>query len=119
MLIYATPKHKHPKPTISVTSTSKEFIEYLNSIIPGSVCANISAKKRNANWKQTWIIAWQSHSVVKAICKILQDKLIIKKQQLEIMLEYINVHESIKHNNKIQLTEKERLLHDKMRILNR
>jgi len=117
-------RYHSPRPAISVTSTNKQFLEYLASIVGnGNPCSHNSGNKRNPNWKKSWILAWESFPDCQKICELLQGKAIIKKQHVETMLEYIQIHKSYPgwhdtaHAPK-GIIEKEYQLYHEMRRLN-
>lgn len=110
------------RPTISITSTSLPFLEYLVSLVDfGRIYKHNSGSK--ANWSPSWILMWQRYRDVALLCKWLAGKLVIKADRLVVMTEYIRAHQSYKHwhdktKTHEKVTEQEEILYRKLRLLN-
>lgn len=124
LLVYANKKANHPKPVISITSTSKKLIDHLVEITKsGKIYNSLYANKQNPKHKPAWILFWTSHRDVMYICSLIKDRVIIKRTQVNMMIEYIKYHNDyINSNNKPIIREsvfqKERELYNSLKLTN-
>jgi hypothetical protein len=116
-------KRRTFRPTLSITNTSKKYLEYLVSFAGGKIYTH-SAYYNKEKQKPAWILMWQNYSLAKQMCELLKDRLVIKKDHARILLEFMEVHLSYKGWRDVwhmpqEVMQREKKLYDELKQLNK
>lgn len=109
-----------PLPDIAIVSTNKELIEYIATLVGGG---SVRIRETKPNWKQCFELRWRGLEDVHRICNLINGRVIIKREQVEVMLRFIKVRKSFhgahisKHFPKKTFDEEFALM-EKIRLLN-
>ncbi len=106
---------------ISIGNTNRKLLEYIfNTTHIGTISSEYEYKENGNNRKNRWIWYLKKHEMKPYLLQI-KDYLIIKKEQAELMLEYLKLPSS--RHSSISVPEKiiiQRIaIYDEMKLLNK
>jgi hypothetical protein len=104
------------KPVMIIANTYKELIDKLQSVFGGAIYPQ---RNRNPIWKARYQLCWNNYEVYK-LCRLLSKKLIMKKEQAEIIVAFYD-NRPEKKNYPLPANELERRqkLYERIRVLNK
>lgn len=114
-------KNIRPGYSMQVGSTNMELLEHLATIVG---CGKIYSRKPVMNHKQGFSLIWHKIEDIHKICNLIDGRVIVKREQVKVMLDFIRVRESLRGlrtSSRIASKEdfdEEYVLMERMRLLN-
>ena len=83
-----------PTPSISICSTSKELLDYIITITGSRKAYHHRKESKGKNHKRSFQLSWTSLDDIYKICLFIEGKLVIKREQVEIMIAFIKARKA-------------------------
>lgn len=105
------------RPRLDIVNTNRALVKKCQEITGiGSICARTSQRKR---WRQSYVWYLPSRVGIRSLLQQIKNLLVRKKKQAELVIEFINIWDTLKQQGNYLITSRQLEILREVRLLNR